>query len=55
MLLLATVPALVALVGLFVYLASNGKAAVLGAIAFGCGLLVLVFVLAHEIVKLGPG
>lgn len=49
----ALLPALVALVGLVIYvLASNPKAAEIGRIMFGAGLLVVCLVLAGRMVRL---
>jgi len=46
--LILAIPVLVAIVGMLVYaLASNGKVAEMGRIAFGCGLLVTLLTLAH--------
>lgn len=46
-------PAAVAIVGLLVYvLSSNPKASELGRILLFCGVLVLLFVLARDVVKL---
>jgi len=51
--LVALLPALVALVGLVVYvLASNGKAQEIGRLMFACGLLVTMFVVARTTVRL---
>lgn len=45
---IATIPVLVAVVGLLAYaLASNPKAAEVGRLAFACGLLVALFALEH--------
>ncbi len=47
------IPLLVCIVGLLVYaLASNAKVQELGRIAYACGLLVTLFVLATKVVKL---
>lgn len=49
----AVVPAAVALAGALVYaLASNAKVAELARLAFACGLLVFMFSLARDVVKL---
>lgn len=54
MIVVALVPALIALVGLLTYaLSSNPKVAELGRLAFACGLLVVCLVLSREVVKLG--
>jgi hypothetical protein len=51
--LVALLPALVALVGLVVYvLATNAKAAEIGRLMFGAGLLVTLFVVARTTVRL---
>ncbi len=46
------VPVLAALIGLVVYGLTNGKASEAGRLAFGCGLLVALWVFAHHGVKL---
>lgn len=50
-------PAFLAIAGLIVYALAtekNTKVAELARIAYACGLLVLTFVLAHELVKVLP-
>lgn len=50
---IAIVPLLVCIVGLLAYtLSANAKVAELGRIAYACGLLVTVFVMAEHLVKL---
>ncbi len=52
--LIAYVPLFVALFGALVYgLSSNGKVELLGLVAYGCGLLVMMFTLAKHIVHIG--
>ncbi len=47
------VPLLVCLVGLVVYaLSTNGKVVELGRLAYGCGLLVTLFVVARHVLRL---
>lgn len=54
MIVVAILPALVALAGLLTYvLAANQKLAECGRVAFACGLLVCVYVLAGHVVRLG--
>jgi Na+/phosphate symporter len=49
----ALLPALICLAGLVVYvLAANPKAAEIGRLMFGCGLLVVCLVLAGRMVRL---
>lgn len=51
---IAIFPLLLAIVGALVYgLASNGKAAEIGRLAYACGLLALAFALASRMVHLG--
>jgi Na+/phosphate symporter len=50
----AVVPAVFVIVGLLVYmLAGNPKAVELGRLTFACGLLVLAYVLAGHVVRVG--
>jgi Na+/phosphate symporter len=47
------IPALIALVGLLIYvLAAKAEAKEIGRLMFGCGLLVTLFAVAHNVVKL---
>jgi len=47
------VPLLICLVGLLTYaLASNGKVVELGRLAYACGLLVTLFVVARHVLRL---
>lgn len=50
---IVAIPLLVAIVGALVYaLSSNPKASELGRIAFSCGLLVAVYIVAGEKIRL---
>jgi len=50
---LAIVPVVFAVVGLLVYaLSSNAKLSEIGRLLFACSFLVLMFVLAHHVIKL---
>lgn len=52
--LIAYLPLVVSIVGALVYaLSSNGKVAMLGLIAYGAGLLVVLFTLARHLVHIG--
>ncbi len=51
MIVIATIPALVALIGLLVYALTTHKTA--GLVVMGCGLVVVVYVLAGHVVRLG--
>ena len=52
--LIAVIPLVVLIVGLLAYaLAANPKVQEIGRIAYSCGLLVLLFVLARQTISLG--
>lgn len=54
MIVVAIVPAVLTIVGLLVYmLAANPKAVELGRITFACGMLVMAYVLAGHVVRVG--
>ena len=50
---IAIVPALVAVLGVLVYALASGKASQIGLYCFGAGLLVTLFVVARHVVHLG--
>ena len=50
---IAWFPIIIALIGVLLYfISTNGKVQEVGRIMFFCGLLVLCFTLAHEVVRL---
>ncbi len=51
--LIATIPALVSLVGALAFaLSANAKVSELGRIAFACGLVVLMYVLSGHVIRI---
>ena len=51
MIVIATIPALVALLGLLIYALTSHKIA--GLVVMGCGLVVVMYVLSGHVVRLG--
>lgn len=50
---IAIVPALVAVIGALIYAFADGKAGEMGRAMFWCGLLVTLLVVAHSTVRVG--
>jgi Na+/phosphate symporter len=51
---IAIIPFILAVIGVLLYaFAANPKASEIGRLMFFCGLLVLTFALAHEVLRLG--